>query len=106
MIKRIQNFLFFIGLLVVISMLGYTGYVIYSFEQPTPEQLAQQVAERAERERQQNIEYLSGIQFFRDTTTGLCFVYIEGTPHGLGLDTVDCAALSNSNITEFASRTK
>jgi flagellar basal body-associated protein FliL len=105
-IKRIQNFLIFVGLLVVTSMLGYLGYVLYNFEQPTPEQIAQRAAEQAEASRKATVEYLSGIEFFRDTTTGLCFVYIKGTPHGLGLDAVDCTALSNSSITEFASRTK
>lgn len=106
MIKRIVNFMTIMGLLLTVSVIGYLGYIVYNFEQPTPEQIAQRAAEQAERERQGTIEYLSKIEFFRDTTTGLCFVYIRGTPHGLGLDSVDCAVLSNSSVTEFTSRAK
>lgn len=106
MIKRIVTFMTVLGVLLTLSVLGYAGYAVYNFEQPTPEQIAQRAAEQAERQRQELVDRMTDIRFFRDTTTGLCFAYLRGTSHGLGLDTVDCTTLSNSSVTEFTSRTK
>lgn len=89
---------------ILMLLFFFTIHIVDSGSVENKEQRIKESESKIREYRSEN--YSEQMHYIRDNSTGICFGVIPGSPHGLGLATVDCAALTTVEILEFKSKLK